>query len=248
MAGRLAFWLDRMACNSADRVLLDTASHKAYFADTLQLSAERLFHLYVGCNEDMFFPRPTPPSTGEFRVLYYSSYLPLHGVEHIIAAAGLLRDRKDLRFRLIGHGMTYSQARRAAEQLGASNVEFSPPVPYARLPDEIAAADLCLGGPFGDTPKARRIIPGKTYQFLAMTRPVIAADTPANCELLAHNDSAYLVPLADAKGLAAAIELLQGDFGLRERLAAGGYECYRQRCSEAVIRQRLFEIVDEGAR
>jgi glycosyltransferase involved in cell wall biosynthesis len=181
--GRLAFWLDRAACNAADRVLLDTASHAAYFAHKLQLPAERLSHLFVGCNEDMFFPQPGPRSDGVFRILYYSSYLPLHGVEHIVTAAGLLKKHEKVQFRLIGQGMRYERVRHLAHQLGVSNVEFLPPVSYTQLPEEIAAADLCLGGPFGDTPKARRVVPGKIFQFLAMARPVIASDTPGNREL-----------------------------------------------------------------
>jgi glycosyltransferase involved in cell wall biosynthesis len=178
--------------------------------------------------------------------LYYSSYLPLHGVEHIVAAAGLLKQRRNMQFRLIGRGMTFNHVRNLADRLGVTNTRFLAPVSYAQLPREIAAADLCLGGPFGNTPKARRIIPGKTFQFLAMARPVIATDTPGNRELLFHEHSAYLVPLADPEALAAAIEVLHADVGLRERIAAEGYECYHQRCSEAAIRQRLFEIVDEG--
>lgn len=248
LAGRLAFWFDRVACNSADRVLLDTASHKAYFAETFDLPPDKLHHLYVGCNEDMFFPRPESQPDEEFRVLYYSTYLPLHGVEHIVNAAGMLKGREHLRFRLIGEGMSYRHARQLAEQLSTSNVEFLPPVPYTQLPAEIAAADVCLGGPFGDTPKARRIVPGKTFQFLAMARPTIATDTPGNCELLTHQESAYLVPPANPDALAAAIASLQDDPALRKTLAAGGYECYRQRCSEAVIRQRLYNIIEETAR
>jgi glycosyltransferase involved in cell wall biosynthesis len=245
VAGRLAFWLDQSACNAADRVLLDTASHKAYFAETFDLPPGRLAHLYVGCNEDMFFPQPMPRLDGEFRVLYYSSYLPLHGVEHIVTAAGLLKDRKWLRFRLIGKGMNYAYVRRLAEQSGVPNVEFLPPVPYTQLPAEIAAADLCLGGPFGDTPKARRVIPGKTFQFLAMARPVIAADTPGNRELLSHKQSAYLVPSANAEALATAIASLQDDAAQREAIATGGYECCQRRCSEVVIRASLYKILEE---
>lgn len=243
IAGRLAFWLDRVCCSMADRVLLDTASHKAYFADTFHLPADHLRYLYVGCNEDIFFPQPKPRSGGEFRVLYYSSYLPLHGVEHIVTAARLLDGRQGLRFRLIGRGMNYPKVRRLAEQFGVSNVEFLPAVPYAQLPAEIAAADVCLGGPFGDTPKARRVIPGKTFQFLAMARPVIATDTPGNRELLTHEQSAYLVPLADVEALAAAVALLQDNSPLREGLATSGYKCYRQQCSEAVIGQSLRDIL-----
>ena len=61
IAGRLAYWLDRFACNAADTVLLDTVSHKSYFAEAFQLPDESLRHLYVGCNEDMFFPQPVMP-------------------------------------------------------------------------------------------------------------------------------------------------------------------------------------------
>jgi glycosyltransferase involved in cell wall biosynthesis len=244
VAGRLAFWLDQIACNSANRVLLDTATHRAYFAETFDLSAKRLSHLYVGCNEDLFFPRPKSRFDGGFRVLYYSSYLPLHGVEHIVTAAGLLKDRENLHFRLIGRGMGYSHVRRLAEKLDASNIEFPSPVPYGQLAEEIADADLCLGGPFGDTPKARRVIPSKTFQFLAMARPVIAADTPGNREQLTHNQSAYLVPIADPEALAAAIVSLEDDAAQREAIAIGGYKCYQQRFSEAVIRQRLYTVLE----
>ncbi len=191
----------------------------------------------------MFHPQPITRLNDQFRVLYYSSYLPLHGVEHIVTAAGMLQDRADLHFRLIGGGMRYAQVRQLAQQLNVSNVEFLPQVPYAQLPAEIANADLCLGGPFGDTPKARRIIPGKTFQFLSMARPIIASDTPGNRELLNHERSAYLVPLADPRGLAAAIAAIQDDAALRETLAAGGHACYMKRCSEAIIRESLDQIL-----
>jgi glycosyltransferase involved in cell wall biosynthesis len=144
--------------------------------------------------------------------------------------------------------MRYNQAHRLAGQLNASNVEFVPPVSYAGLPGEIAAADLCLGGPFGNTPKAHRVIPGKIFQFLAMRRPMIATDTPANRELLTHGRDAYLIPTADPEALAAAISLLQEDVMLREMLAARGYERYQQQCSEAVIREALHHILFESAR
>ncbi len=248
IGGRLAFWLDSVACNAADRVLLDTASHSAYFVETLGLPAERLRRLYVGCNEDMFFPQQGSPRDDEFRVLYYSSYLPLHGVEYIVMAAGLLKSRKNLRFRLIGQGMSYARVQHLAKQLSVSNVDFLPPVPYAQLPAEIAAADVCLGGPFGDTPKARRIIPGKTFQFLAMARPVIAGDTPGNRELLTHGRDAYLIPAADPEALAAAVARLQDDIVLREALATGGHERYQQKCSETVIRESLYHILLELVR
>ncbi len=242
--GKLAFRLDQLVCNIANKVLLDTLSHQKFFTETFSLPVRYLDFLYVSCNEDRFFPQPGPTLDTSFRVIYYSSYLPLHGVEHIIFAANLLKDHKDLDFYLIGDGINFDRVHRLAKTLGLTNVRFFPPIPYKQLPSEIAAADLCLGGPFGDTPKARRVIPTKTFQFLAMARPVIASDTPGNRELLAHKQSAFLVPLADPSALASAIIEIRDNQDLRKTLAKGGYECYQQKASEQVIGQKLFSIVE----
>src|SRR5262249_25049839 len=57
-------------------------------------------------------------------------------------------------------------------------------VPYDRLPDRIAGADLCIGGPLGDTGQGRRVVTGKTYQCLAMAKAVVVGevDTPTEFE------------------------------------------------------------------
>lgn len=245
LMGKIAFRLDRTASTAADRVLLDTVAHKKYFAETFRLNPEKLEHLYVSCNEDMFHPLSLPPEGNRFQVLYYSSYMPLHGVETIINSAKLLAGRPDIQFRLIGQGPTYPANRKLAQALNLANIEFIPPVPYTQLPREIAQADLCLAGPFGDTAKARRVIPGKLFQFLAMARPTIAADTPANRELLTHGQSAFLIPPADQDALAAAILQIKEDEPLRQGLAGQGLACYQVQASERVTGQRLYEIIEK---
>jgi len=241
-AGRLAFWLDRTTCRLADRVLLDTLHHARYFADTFALPPDRFAVLPVGCNEDLFRPAPLALPGPATRVLYYSSYLPLHGVETVVQAAARLTSHP-IHFRLIGNGQAYNRVRQLANTLGLQNVAFIPPVPLDALPAEIAAADICLGGHFGDTPKAGRVVPGKIYQILAMARPLIAAGTPANRELLSHGETAFLCPPNDPDALAEAILRLHDDSALRRRLAEGGHALFQTECSEAVITARLRNIV-----
>jgi glycosyltransferase involved in cell wall biosynthesis len=244
LPGRLAFWLDQVTCQQASRVLLDTAGHAEYFARTFNLSRAKLCVLPVGCNEELFYPRPVPASsTGTTRVLYYSSFMPLHGVETIIRAAALLCFEPRLQFRLIGQGQTYASVRRLADDLRLDNVTFVPPVPLDALPAEIAAADICLGGHFGSSAKASRVIPGKIYQELAIARPVIASDTLSNAELLTHGQSAWLCPPDDPQALAEAVLALHRDSALRDALASGGHALYLRQCSEAVITTRLSDLV-----
>ena len=142
--------------------------------------------------------------------------------------------------------MSYNKVRRLSDQSGASHVEFVPPVPYVQLPGEIAAADLCLGGPFGDTPKAQRIIPGKTFQFLAMARPTVVADNEATKEILAHGEQAWLVPMGDAEALASAVEVLAEDAALRAHLAAGGRQLFEERLSTACLAEQVATVIEEA--
>jgi len=240
--GRLAFKLDQAACTSSDCVLLDTQAHADYFQQTFGLRAQAVQHLYLGCDESLFYPRPAPPSE-VFTILFYVTYQPLHGVETIIRAAARLVPEQRLRFRLIGDGATYRRARTLAEQLRADNVEFCVPVPFARLPDEIARADVCLGGPFGRSGKAQRVITGKTFQFLAMGKPTIVCDSPANRELLEHGGSAMLCPPADPEALAETVRELYTSPVLRQSLGSRGLELFRARLTMDRIARDLGEIV-----
>jgi glycosyltransferase involved in cell wall biosynthesis len=246
LMGRLAFSLDRLACRQADKVLLDTASHRDYFIETFDLSPEKLDFFYVSCNEDIFHPLPRKKQDNTFQVFFYSSYLPLHGVQHIIQAAKLLEAQTQIHFRLIGEGPTYPAARLLADQLDLRRIDFIPPVPYTQLPFEIAQADLCLAGPFGETAKAKRVIPGKLFQFMAMARPAVAGNTAANQELLTHQHHAWLIPPGEAEALAAAIVRLKEDQGLLQSLAWEGYTCYQEKGSERVIRQKLYQIIENS--
>ena len=236
--GRLAFFLDRKSCQCASSIILDTAQHIPYFTNTFNISSEKFYSVPVGCNEEIFFPRQSTSEKIPSRVLYYNSYLPLHGVETVVEAAQIL-SKKPIIFRLIGRGQTYEKIVKLAEQYKLKNIEFFPQIPLVDLPDEIASADICLGGPFGLSEKAHRVIPGKIYQILAMARPMIAGNTPANSDLLRHGETVLLTPPGDASALADAIMELHQDSSLREQIGSSGYQLYREKCSEAIITDML---------
>ncbi len=243
--GGLAFRLDRHACLAADHCLLDTATHRRYFVDTFGIPDAHVSTYYVGYDEELFYPRPAPPTSARLVVFYYGSYLPLHGVEHIVRAAKLLESEPEIEFRLIGDGITYPLARQIAAKLDVQRLAFHPPVPYADLPAAIAEASICLGGPFGSNDKARRVIASKTFQFVAMGKPTIVGDSPANRELFTHGEDAMMCRMADANALASAILELCRDSSLRAHIAQRG----QQRCQDAfgMGKQglKLREIVEQ---
>ena len=241
-SGRLAFRLDRGATQRASKVILDTPLHAEYFVETFNLSQEKVYSLPVGCNEDIFFPRPKKNSRGFSRILFYSSYMPLHGVESVVKAANLLQS-EEIEFRIIGDGPRYKEVQRLVKESNTINIEFKKPVPIKRLPFEIASADICLGGHFGLSSKAGRVIPGKIYQILAMAQPLIAGDTPANRDLLTHGESAHLSTPGDPEELADSIMRLHNDPLYRDRLASDGRSLYEKKCSESIIKRQIQDLI-----
>ncbi|TMA95486.1 MAG: glycosyltransferase family 4 protein, partial [Deltaproteobacteria bacterium] len=157
--------LDRAALAAADLVLVDTAAHAAYLA-RLGVGPDRTAVWHLGAEPEFFQPRAA--TVTERRVLFYGRYLPLHGVETIVAAAAHLGSRAE--FVLLGAG----PERRRAETLAAAArapIAWRDPVPLPALPDELAAAAVVLGV-FGASEKAAMVVPNKVYQAAAAGRPL----------------------------------------------------------------------------
>lgn len=241
---RILISLDKNACKRASQVLLDTQAHADYFTDLYKITPSKITVIPVGCNEDIFYPRSNLSTNSITRVLYYSSYLPLHGVGTVVQAANELQDRP-VEFVLIGEGQSYQETRNLAVELGLQNVKFINSIPLEDLASKIAEADICLGGHFGKSEKAARVIPGKVYQMLAMEKAVIASNRGANLDLMQHEDSAYLCRPDDPKDLAQAILRLHKDPDLRRKIAKGGREAFEAQASEKVITESLKSIIED---
>jgi glycosyltransferase involved in cell wall biosynthesis len=72
--------------------------------------------------------------------------------------------------------------------------------------------------------------PSKLPEFFALGRPVILPLTNLG-ELVQHGQDAYVLPNADAAGIAGAVRVLRTDSALRERLSAGAIAFAERRFS-----------------
>jgi glycosyltransferase involved in cell wall biosynthesis len=216
--------IDNLALHLADAVLTDTQANADYTVHEFGVPREKIAVIPVGAFTDWFHPKveASAPARDGLLVQFYGTYIPLHGIETILRAAGKLGGRTDLRFELLGRGQTYSEMRALADQMALPNVTFGEPVPPPELPGRVAAADICLGI-FGVTDKTRRVVPNKLYQTLAMRKPVISGDTPALRETFEPDVHLSRVPVANPAALAEAITELADNPKKRESLAEAGY-------------------------
>ncbi len=232
-ARHLLAW-ERSLFAKADRVLADTACHAAYFSDELGVLPERVSVVYVGADETLFAPE-AGSVRASLEVLFYGSFIPLHGAETIVEAARIYQG-PPVRWCLLGEGPSKEDCERLAA--GLSTVSFEQPVPYAQLPARIRRADILLGV-FGTTRKAGRVIPNKVYQALACGRPVITRESQAYPDEARDEGALAFVPAGDPQALAAAVAAWAAEparLGERGRAARQTYEaCF----SSVVVRCQL---------
>jgi glycosyltransferase involved in cell wall biosynthesis len=227
LTGRLIHCLERLACRLPDLLVLDTAGYVEWFRRVYGLNPARFRLVPTGADDRLFRPLEAAGcDDGLFRVLYYGTFIPNHGVKHIVEAARILQDEPDIRFELVGEGPTKAPAVALVQEYRLKNVTFAGWIDRQSLPDKIAGVDVCLGV-FGRTPQSTMTVQNKIYEGLAMARPVITGDSPTVQSVLKHRVHAYLVERTDPQALAEAILTLRNDPALRRTLAEQGHELYR---------------------
>ena len=112
---------------------------------------------------------------GKTVVLYSGNMGATHGLDGVVAAAGMLRDRNDISFVFIGDGLGKNALVEHSNQLGLKNVTFLPMQPEERLPHSLTVGDIAL---VAQAPGSEHLsLPSKTYSFMA-----------AGCAILAITD------------------------------------------------------------
>jgi len=243
----LTRFVDRWSCKLSDRIILDTEEHIYYFAREFRLKKEKFDEVFVGAEEDIFRPMKVKKEedTGKFLVLFYGTFIPLHGVDYILRNIKKLEKNKDIIFKIIGKGQTYDKSMRLAKELRLKRTEFVDWVKYKDLPQEIAKADICLGN-FGNTGKSKRVIVNKIFQCLACKKPVITIKSGSSKRLFRHKENIYLCDITKKDALAKAILELKENPGLRTKIAENGYKLYKKRFTIRRIGKDMINVIKKS--
>lgn len=205
LAGFLLYPLEWLCLRLSARCLTDTELHREFIAKRFGVARDRIDVVYVG-GVASGSQSAGADADSQLHVLFYGTFLPLHGMDVLLHACKLVAD-KPIRFHIIGGaGKALADFRALLRELAPGNVVHDTWVDFAELQSRvIPSADLCLGGPFGATPQARRVITGKTFQFLAQGKPTVIGrvDEPVPFE---DRQNCLLVEQANAESLAAAFK------------------------------------------
>lgn len=108
-------------------------------------------------------------------VMYLGRLAPEKNLNVMLRAFNQARaSRPELRLLVVGDGPSRAEAQAAASE----GVTFTGPIPYARVPEALAAADLFL------TASTSEVLPMSMIEALAAGAPLVAARSPAALDLI----------------------------------------------------------------
>ena len=209
--------------------------------------AERV-HLVPNCVDAAWWEAPGAPTrTGPFTVGIGSTLNTYEGVDVLVEAVALLRERgTDVRLLVLGGGPAAADLADLARRRGLGDAaRFTGPVSRPELMEAYRGLDVfCL--PRRDLPVTRLVPPLKPVEAMAMGLPVVASDLPPLRELVVGGgeDRGLLVRPDDPAALAEAVSTLT-HAALRQRLGYAGRHWVRETRSWAAAATTYDAIYDE---
>ena len=146
-----------------------------------KVPAEKIHVISNWVDPNFYIPAPKNEELREklgfsnkFVVMYAGTIGPAQEIETLVEAAALLDDLPDVLFAIFGDGMEREILKEKAAARGLKNVRFYGHWPAVEMPGVYALTDVLLIH-LKDDPLFRITIPHKTFVYMAVAKPILAA-------------------------------------------------------------------------
>ncbi|MEX2586099.1 MAG: glycosyltransferase family 4 protein [Balneolaceae bacterium] len=193
-----------------------------------------------GVHSDTDPGSPLLQADSEFRLLYVGDTSLRRGTLMALEAVKRLRGQIfGLHLVLVGSSSQDDQLRAFVNKHGLGQiVRFEGWQPSERLPDYIRAADLCLS-PLLRNSHHDTTYPNKLFQYMAMGRPVVVSDCPAQAAVVEEEMCGRVHTAGEPEALATAILELWKRPEERRRMGGRGAAAVENRWNWTVTAPRL---------
>jgi glycosyltransferase involved in cell wall biosynthesis len=214
------------------RLIVQNADDATFFRDRIGVPAAAVATIRgAGVDVSAFTPAAAEPA-GPLRVVLVARMLADKGIHETVAAASLLRSRRDdIRILLAGRGDSDNPAAITQSQLDAWAAEGVVEV-LGHVQDVTALLRSCH---VALLPSYREGLPKSLLEAAACGLPIVAADVPGCREICRDGVNGLLVPARSAAPIAAALERLADDPARRRAMGAASRRLAVDEFAEEIV-------------
>jgi glycosyltransferase involved in cell wall biosynthesis len=205
-------------------LLSDTQAHFDYWEKLFGKFTGKHLVLPVLADKSIYFPSLSNIyNDKKIKILFYGSFIPLHGIDIILKAFSLM-EKNNINFEatIIGKGQIFPQMKDLYNMLNLKNVTMDGKfIDEKELAEEIRKNDIILGI-FGNSKKARSVIPNKVYQSTASKKCTVTMNSEVLKEF--YNDEDLITCINTAESLSNTLEELIKKPDKIETIAINGHK------------------------
>ncbi len=206
----------------ADRILVTSKDFITYLENQFGIEEDKLSYLPQYA-EDLFKPSERVEKD-TVDLTFAGNIGVMQNVETIIRAAAELKDVDNLRFNIVGDGISLEDCKKLSDELGTENVIFHGRKPLEEMAYFYKNADAMLVT-LADDPLISMTIPGKVQTYMAAGKPIIGAINGETPKVIKEAGCGFCSPSEDYMALAENIrKFLECDIDKFGRNSAKYYE------------------------
>ena len=214
---------------------------------------EKVTVIYNGVDVELFQERDATQIRNQygwdnkFIVSYIGNIGLAQDLDTVIKIAEMLKSFPEILFLFVGEGVAKEKLFLKAREMDLKNVVFQGFQPRERIPMFLSAADICLV-PLIESKVFGITIPSKTYECMAVGRPIITNIRGDVRELIENSNCGVYVEPGQPEQLKEAICRLYQDRTLCKTLGRNGRQRVLRDFSRQQIAAKYNSVLEEAAK
>jgi glycosyltransferase involved in cell wall biosynthesis len=241
---------DQKFIDSCDKVIFLNASERDYYLQVIlrEKSSHKAIIIPLATNRKTKAVARYGNSQAESITLcWWGSYIPLHGLDNIIQAAKVLRDKR-VNFKLYLFGTSEEKSKPFRKKIKELELESFVAISNDKTFSDrslddflIESCDIAFGN-FGKSKKAKTVMVNKVAEAASLGLPVISQKTLALNEYF-KNDETICFSESEPEKIAQRVLDLMDDRALMLSIGDRAYNLYEQRFSKEAYKRDIISVL-----
>ena len=213
---RIARWVEMFVYRRATHLLVNSPAYRDYLISK-GVPRKKISFIANGVDPTAFRPgvdgralRREYGLEGKFVVTYAGALGISNDLETLLKAAGEFRELANVHFLVVGDGKERRNLEALVAQMQLANVTFTGALPKRRMPEVLAAADVCVAI-LKNIKMFTTTYPNKVFDYMAAGRPIVLAIDGVIRHVVEAAGGGVFVPPGDSQALASAIRQMHDD-------------------------------------
>lgn len=158
----------------ADKIIISSKSFEKYFEKELHISKEDKGLTYYPSYAESDYANIENIENDVFDIVFAGNIGPAQSVETIVETANILKDMKEIKFHIVGDGLSRESCENLARKYNIDNIVFHGYHDVSEMPTYYGLAD-CFIITMVDNEVVNSTLPAKLQSYMLAGKPIIGA-------------------------------------------------------------------------